>query len=307
MLRRAFTLVELLVVIAIIGVLVAVLLPAVQMAREASRRTQCTSQMKQLALAAHSYHDILRVLPSGFLNWPTPSGQQNPPQFRAVSLFVLMLRQMENGSLADQWNYNDPRQNVPTGRTAVILPFLLCPSDPLPEPVITVYPNFNPAGDRYAMTSYGGVAGVQSYHTNRSTKDGIFFLNSSIGLRDILDGTSQTLCFGERYHRDAHYDQNAGTYTKIGGWGLWSPTSGAPGAGDVTLGTMVAPNYRHPAGQAVNNNYEDRRVSAMGSGHPGGVNCALADGAVRWIATTIDLPTFQMLSTRQGGETPASW
>lgn len=304
---RGFTLVELLVVIAIIGLLVGLLLPAVQMAREASRRSQCSSQLKQLALASHVYHDITRHLPSGLLNWPTPPGQQNPPQFRAVSLFVLLLAQLENGPLADQWNYNDPRQNVPTGRVATVLSFLICPSDGYLDKVITVFPNFNTNGEKYALTSYGGVGGVESYHFNRATKDGAFYLNSSVALKDVRDGTSQTLFFGERFHFDREYDANAGTFTKIVAWGLWSPTSGQAGIGDVTLGTLVRPNYRHPAGQAVNNTFEDRRVTAMGSGHPGGVNGALGDGSVRFIANTIELTTFQMLSTIQGGETPSGW
>ncbi|MCE9524942.1 MAG: DUF1559 domain-containing protein [Planctomycetales bacterium] len=162
-----FTLVELLVVIVIIGILVALLLPAVQYAREAARRAECSNNLHQIALATHNYHDTLRVLPSGLLNWPTPIGQQNPPKFRSVSLFALMLPQLDNGPLAAQWNFNDPRQNVPTGRTALVQPYLICPSDSLSSKVVTTYPNFNPAGDRYALTSYGGIGGTKSYHPDR--------------------------------------------------------------------------------------------------------------------------------------------
>jgi prepilin-type N-terminal cleavage/methylation domain-containing protein/prepilin-type processing-associated H-X9-DG protein len=297
--RPAFTLVELLVVIAIIGILVALLLPAVQYAREAARRTECGNNLHQLALAAQSYHDSLRVLPAGLLNWPTPAGQQNPPRFRAVSLFALMLPQLDNGPLSAQWNFNDPRQNVPTGRTALVMPFLICPSDSLSQKVVTTFPNFNPGGDRYAMTSYGGIGGTRSYHPDRATVDGIFFLNSNTSLASITDGVSQTLMFGERLHRDVDYDANAGTRNIIStGWGYWSPTSGSPGIGDVTLGTLVNINYRHPPGIAVNNAYEDARVTAMGSNHSQGTNVAMADGSVKFISQSIALPALQRLGTK---------
>ena len=176
---RGFTLVELLVVIAIIGVLIALLLPAVQYAREAARRTECGNNLHQIALAAHTYHDALRVLPSGLLNWPTPAGQQSPPMFRAVSLYALMLPQLDNGPLSAQWDFKDPRQNVPSGRTATVLPILICPSDSISSKVVTTFPMFNPAGDRYALTSYGGIGGTRSYHPNRATRDGIFFLSEA--------------------------------------------------------------------------------------------------------------------------------
>src|SRR5262249_46138093 len=117
-----------------------------------------------------------------------------------------------------------------------------------------------------------------------------------------VDGLSQTLLIGERYHLDQNYDQNAGTFTKISGWGIWSPVTGPAGVGDVTLGALVPINYRHPAGQAVNATFEDRRVTAFGSGHVGGAQFALGDGSARFIGENISLTTLRSLSTRAGNE-----
>lgn len=296
--KSGFTLIELLVVIAIIAILIALLLPAVQQAREAARRSQCKNNLKQLGLAVENYHSSHLIYPSGMLNWNTPPGQQTPPNFRAVSLYALMLNELDQGPLAKEWNYRDPRQNVTSGRTAKILPVLLCPSDDLNQPTIVLFPAFNPSGDTYAMTSYGGNGGIQSYSSAAATLDGMFFRNSAIRNADVKDGLSQTLLFGERYHRDDSYDANAGTFTKIKGWGLWSPTSGLPGIGDVTLGALVPINYRHPTGVAVNTTYENTRVTAFGSGHAGGAQFAMADGSGRFLNQSISLVVLQQLSTR---------
>jgi len=302
--KGGFTLVELLVVIAIIGILVALLLPAVQAARESARRTECTNNLKQIALATHNYHDTLNVFPSGLLNWPTPTGQANPPKFRAVSVFVLMLPQIEQGNLAAEWNYNDPWQNVVDNRTATILKYLQCPSDHLPEKIVTkTSTSTNPMIQKFALTSYGGNGGTQSYANTRATKDGIFFFNSRMAMFDITDGTSNTLLFMERYHKDVPYDQNVGSLNKLKEWGFWSPSSGEPGVGDVTLGAMVEINYRHPVGTAVNATYEDKRVTAIGSGHSNGANVALADGSVRFQASNTELSVLRAFATRAGGET----
>ena len=295
--KRAFTLVELLVVIAIIGILVALLLPAVQAAREAARRMSCGNNLKQLALATHNYHDTHGRFPAGGLNWPTPTGQVNPPRFRNVSLFVLILPQVEQGPLSQAWDFNDPWQNVLAGRSATVLSVLICPTDYLPNKLAA-----DNNGRQFALTSYGGNGGIQSYHPDRATRDGIFYMNSLVRIADVLDGTSNTLFFGERYHRDREYDANAGTRTLMAGWGYWSPSSGSPGMGDVTLGTLVPINYLHPLGVAVNATYEDRRITAMGSGHPGGCNVALADGSTRFVSATTEIAVWRALSTRDRGE-----
>ena len=103
---RGFTLVELLVVIAIIGILVALLLPAVQASREAGRRMHCSNTIKQVSLAAHNYHDVARCFPPAYLsgwNFTTPQ-----PRKRGISLFIYLLPYMEMSNLYDQWDFNDP-------------------------------------------------------------------------------------------------------------------------------------------------------------------------------------------------------
>ena len=131
--RSGFTLVELLVVIAIIGILVALLLPAVQAAREASRRTQCTNTLRQIALAAHNYHGAVRSFPPAIImgwRFTLPS-----PRTRGISLFVHLLPYLERGSLYDRWDFDDPDTVFVGGLESLAAqgPNLLCPSEPESE------------------------------------------------------------------------------------------------------------------------------------------------------------------------------
>lgn len=310
---RGFTLIELLVVIAIIAVLIALLLPAVQQAREAARRSQCKNNLKQLGLAVHNYHDTFNLFPSGMLNWPTPIGQTpRPPANRAISLFCSLLPYLDQGPLATQWDYDNPFLNVVAQRTATILPVLVCPSDVMATPINESVPtNVNPPMvARYALGSYGGNAGRWSYHPNRLPSgfvpDGLFYLNSKHGLRDVTDGTSSTLCFGERAHRDVAYRNwaTANSRTTMDGYGFWAPSTGLPGVGDVTLGTDQRINYRHPTSGTIpnQNSYEDARVSAHGSEHVGGAQVTLCDGSSRFVSENIDHAIWSALGTRQGSE-----
>ncbi len=302
--------IELLVVIAIIAVLVALLLPAVQQAREAARRSQCKNQLKQLGIAAHNYHETASMFPSGLLNWATPAGQQTPPANRGVGVFTLLLPQLDQGPLADEWNYDDPFLNVTSGRTARVLPTLVCPSSVIAAPTFTVPLSGAPATlTTYALGSYGGSAGSWSYHPNRlpagTAYDGVLFIKSVIRERDISDGTSNTLLFGERSHVDVLYNQWATTNGRstMDQIGSWAPSTGVGGAGDVTLSTVVPINYRHPSATAANSNQlEDFRVSAFGSLHAGGSHFCLSDGSVRFIGEQTSMPVFKSLGTRAGGE-----
>jgi prepilin-type N-terminal cleavage/methylation domain-containing protein/prepilin-type processing-associated H-X9-DG protein len=311
--RPGFTLIELLVVIAIIAVLIGLLLPAVQKVREAANRMSCTNNLKQIALAAHHYHDGYGKFPTG-ARLPVDVGGR--PAL-GTNLWVELLPFFEQDNLYKKWDYYDNRNNVAGGRDATqaqVIKILLCPSDPLPEPVaeLTAANSLTPpwAWGFYGMSSYGGNAGKRSVKAGNPpdytgmTRDGIFFIDSSLRFADISDGTSNTFLFGERYHRDPQYDLQHNLFwpgtSSMAQWGRWGYVANAGVMGNVTLSTPAPINYQMlPGGDffAVEN-----RVCAFGSGHPGGANFAFADGSVRFLSDSTPLPTLQALSTRAGGE-----
>ena len=206
--RRGFTLVELLVVIAIIGTLVALLLPAVQAARESARRASCLNNLKQLGLASHNYHDANKKFPTAARLPIDVSGRPTG----GTNLWVELLRYFEQGNLYDKWDYDDNRNNVVDGINATqaqVIEILLCPSDPLTEPVSEYTAgSIAWAWGYYGLSSYGGNGGKRTVltggppHFSRMARDGVFFIGSCVGLKDITDGASNTLLFGERFHRD---------------------------------------------------------------------------------------------------------
>jgi len=328
--RKGFTLVELLVVIAIIGILIALLLPAVQAAREAARRTECVNTLKQLALAAHHYHDATGSFPPAIM-----LSQYDPrrSRYRGASLFVFLLPYIEKGSLHREWDFADPNKNFNGGLEshAAKGPNLLCPSEPESEnPLRYSSRLIGKPVDRYIkVTSYGGNGGTRSYHPDSGflKTDGIFFGagpgsqprpdQQPVRLADITDGTTSTLLFGER----SRWDPNYNTFAEQGWdwpfryYGNWCGTS-RKALSHFTLSSYAPINYRLPfsyqnrasASPPANTAsdfkyYIDLRVCAFGSNHPGGANFALADGSVRFLSETIPLVILRALSTRQGGET----
>jgi prepilin-type N-terminal cleavage/methylation domain-containing protein/prepilin-type processing-associated H-X9-DG protein len=297
--RAAFTLIELLVVIAIIAVLIGLLVPAVQKVREAANRMSCQDNLKQLALAAHNHHEVKGTFPTGLR---VPVAMSDGRWVNGTDWKVELLPYIEQNNL--QWDYKDHRNNVAGGRnatTAQVIKPLLCPSDPLPTLVYYLQTGAPEMLGFYAMSSYNGNAGKRSYPDWAMTRDGIFFIDSHIRLRDVNDGSSNTLLFGERYHRDAEYDRISPFGYSIGAWGMWGKVHSPAFMGTHMLSTPVPINYQLPrsGGQA----HIDDRLCAFGSGHPGGANFALADGSVRFLSDQTNLTTLQALSTRAGGET----
>ena len=312
--RGAFTLIELLVVIAIIGVLIALLLPAVQKVREAANRVRCANNLKQLALAAHNHHDAKGQFPNGVHTVDTDGGLYA----NGTCWEVELLPYFEQDNLKNRWDYNDFRVNVAgdlNATTAQVLKVLLCPSDQLPDFVWHViasdeFPQYAYAAGWYGLSSYGGNGGRRSYGfgQNTPTFDGIFYQDSSIRLADVIDGASNTFLFGERSHDDPEFDRL--TYTddpddyplaKCGKWAAVFATLGGS-LPQHFLSTPVPINWRVPPDAVVGDGSIVNRLSAFGSNHPGGANFAFADGSVRFLSDNVPLETLQALSTRAGGE-----
>jgi prepilin-type N-terminal cleavage/methylation domain-containing protein/prepilin-type processing-associated H-X9-DG protein len=305
--RHGFTLIEVLVVIAIIGVLIGLLLPAVQKVREAAARMACSNNLKQLALATHSFHDAHQKFPTG-ARLPVYLGEV-PTE--GTSLWVELFPYFEQDNLYKNWDIKDNRNNVAGGRNATqaqVIKLLLCPSDWLPEPVMesTSANSVTPAWSWgfYGLSSYAGNAGTRSVPVVSPSRDGIFWIDSCVGFNDITDGTSSTFLFGERYHRDPEFDDRQpilrpGTLP-IGKLRRWGFVAGPGVMANVTLHSAVPINYQMPPGGDLR--ALDNRACAFGSGHRGGANFAFADAHVRFLSDRMSLPTLQALSTRAGGE-----
>jgi len=242
---RGFTLIELLVVMAIIAVLISLLLPAVQSAREAARRTQCTNNLKQIGLAIMNYENAIGVLPPGGITYQeSPLNCAVTP--RSFTFFDLILAQMEQQNVYNAINFNFPaggttENNLPNGGatnfTALVtrVNSYICPSDSAQTPTLYV-PSPSLAGCN--QTSYGGVAGTYDLFrrwcvcpplppygrscpgpTNVEIKsDGLMMKNYVIRISDIIDGLSNTFVVGEasRYNKDP--DSDMMFYSRVGWW-----------------------------------------------------------------------------------------
>lgn len=330
--RNAFTLVELLVVIAIIGILVALLLPAVQQAREAARRLQCVNNIRQLGLASHSYHAAQRSFPPGLTAHRTSDWHGN-------TMFAFLLPYLEEAALGDIWNYGnnaadalsntmDPvtrtfTQNAPS---ATVISSFLCTSDTLPEnPVLLNWSSPGYARGWHGVTSYVGNGGTTStyFRDPGMRSDGMFFMTGPDSqpesfqrhlkpnqkparIGKVKDGTSKTILFGERDHSDPYFDarlHETGSHSRypLHKWGAWGWTGGGNGTTHVFASSRVNINYE-TLPTAAGFTSVNLRMSAFGSNHTGGANFTFGDGSTRFISDGIELVTLQALSTRSGSE-----
>ena len=304
------------------GLLAALLLPAIQGSREAARRTQCASQLHQLGIAATSHVAAMGHFPPGVRQWYFNTAVS----YRGIPLFAYLLPHLEETNALVGWDYDDPINNASQGagsNTAVVLPLLLCPSDVIPQnPITTANRDWV-----YALSSYGGNGGTRSYFPMQSTADGVFHTTGeasepknyqrTVRPRDITDGLSNTILFGERTHSDLNYQSfnDAGWGEPLNEQGWWGASTSRKMIGHVTMSAFASINYRLPfsfAGRAGQNPpadsfnafqaYVDMRLCAYGSEHPGGANFCFADGGTRFLVSQTDLTVLRALSTRAAAD-----
>jgi prepilin-type N-terminal cleavage/methylation domain-containing protein/prepilin-type processing-associated H-X9-DG protein len=290
--RSGFTLVELLVVIAIIGMLVSLLLPAVQQAREAARRMQCNNHLKQVILALHNYEGTYRVYPPGRMGC---DGDCQPANRPSSSALLMLLPFLEQGNLYEQCaEYGfGPGNEFPGILPDTILSTrpstFVCPSD-ISEPFYLLNQK------RWATTSYAMVSGHYgpSEGVGERVKwknSGMFVYRDSKRQADARDGLSNVLFVGEVIDSHAINHVNrwiTGTRHLDTLRSTENPINQKPGTGITT----------NPHGEDYN--------GAFGSRHPGGANFALGDGSVQFLPETIDIQVYRALGQRNS-RLPKSW
>ncbi|HVU85800.1 MAG TPA: DUF1559 domain-containing protein [Pirellulales bacterium] len=269
--RSGLTLVEVLVVIAIIGILIAILLPAVQMAREAARRAQCQNNLKQMGIALQTYHDTWKVFPRG--SWPVTGNN--------LSWSASILPQLEQQALFNLINQNAPfydPTNFSAGQT--VLPVFICPTSPkdtlfrqCPGPVPATTP-------MYARSDYGAMDGERGLRASNATNNperGPMIYVANIGIVDITDGLSQTVQIAEAPEGIKSIWMDVRNYYDQ--------------SGPINAPATTDPQYVFlDFGQEIN------------SYHVGGAFALLADGSAHFLAQTMSNGTLAALCSRAGGD-----
>ena len=277
---RGFTLIELLVVIAIIAILIALLLPAVQQAREAARRTQCKNNLMQIGLALHNYEMAFEMLPPGCVNETGPI--RNIEEGYHMSWIVQILPSLEQSSLFGQINFSVSAYAATNGGfRKMVIASLICPSDWQRQ--------VSQGNQTLAMNNYAACFGGENVPID-SKNNGVMFLNSSIGFRQIRDGASNTIMVGEKcVMEDANeLGWMSGTKSTLRNTGVaiskgWDVGGDAPGAA----------RFRKPLPPP-----SDTDTSGYSSYHTGGSQVVLADGSVRFLSENINLPIYANLGNR---------
>jgi prepilin-type N-terminal cleavage/methylation domain-containing protein/prepilin-type processing-associated H-X9-DG protein len=298
---RAFTLIELLVVIAIIGVLIALLLPAVQSAREAARRAHCSNNFKQIGLAMHSYHSTHDAFPPGYISGTEKPNPNSPETGPGWGWGTMLLNNLEQSAAYNSVNFSLPI-TVPASQTVrtISLSVFLCPSSSGGSgPVLlkdaagtTLVTDLSPG-------QYVASAGQLEVEQFPAQNNGLFYRNSRVGVRDITDGTSSTLMAGERSRNVADATWvGVIPYSRVCTDPKWK-VQDCETANVMVLGhTGPSPDQRWVDVP----NYKGAGADDFWSLHPGGCNFLFADGSVRFIKETVNPKIFSFLSTRAGGE-----
>jgi prepilin-type N-terminal cleavage/methylation domain-containing protein len=320
--QRGFTLIELLVVIAIIAILVALLLPAVQQAREAARRTQCKNNLKQIGLALHNYEGTYGMFPPSRITLSNPTFQ--------VTWNAMILPYIEQANMYAQYNFNVNWFNPLNDRiTTTQLPAFVCPSTPgsRPLPTAALYTAIS-GGTRtdtpiWGYNDYGSINAVRNAFIvmagmpSINTRDAMGAMGRGPGgtrIRDITDGTSNTMLIAEDAGRPRQYiGRSPGKNPRVGniafgtdftadGWSWADINNGFSVDGANTAGLQndtSSSGNTTIVGQCTMNCTND---SEMYSFHTGGVQTVLADGSVRFLSENMSARTLVGIITLNAGE-----
>jgi prepilin-type processing-associated H-X9-DG protein/prepilin-type N-terminal cleavage/methylation domain-containing protein len=306
--RSAFTLIELIVVTFIVGVLVGLLLPAVQKVREAANRMSCQNNLRQIGLALHNYHDAFGAFPAGYAaSGIYVDGATDTVPGWGWSAFILPY--LEQSNVYQQLNLTQPIANSPAIQT--VLKVYLCPSDTPPTSPFMVGDAFGDPLALAAPSSYAACAGGDETAVTDFIGLGVFYRNSRTRLGDIRDGASETILVGDRAWSNAN--------------GIWAgainngivvrgPLNRCPGTSTAPAPTLVVVHAN-----LINTTTDtDGGLDDFSSNHQGGANLLFADGSVHFIREvpshlpdggyTPDGLILQALGTRANGEiVPGDW
>jgi prepilin-type N-terminal cleavage/methylation domain-containing protein/prepilin-type processing-associated H-X9-DG protein len=311
--RRGFTLVELLVVIAIIGVLIALLLPAVQNAREAARRTECENHEKQIGLAMHGFHDAHRSFPSAFISQPGGAmGAANAetgdagPGWTCFFQILPFLEETATQKIFDSTLPSWHAQNAVAAKSLVSI--YRCPAVGDDSTTYKVVDGGGGALAVFSRSHYVACAGQHDTWVDpdgtlaAKFADGVLFRNSRIRMKDITDGVSHTMMVAEQ--TPSHSDS---TWVGIVPGAATCPTPRYSLAGCDAAAPQV--NYHSgpglsetpPSIKPPNDNFPGY-VDETHSEHPGGCNVLVCDGSVHWVSDLVNPIVWAAMATRAGGE-----
>lgn len=293
--RCGFTLVELLVVIAIIGILVGLLLPAVQSAREAARRMSCQNNLKQIGLALHNYHDTYKSLPPAWADW---NGVYSAPvQVKSAHANVAILPFLEQTNLANQYDYRLAWDHPNNKSVLTLMPKVYaCPSSPGAGEATP---------DGYQTSDYAYIRSASDWFAHQGREHAMFEINKFRRFRDVVDGLTNTIMVYESAGRMRSYVHQKPTAAPA--W--WN------GAYRAWTGNFNA-NWFYPAQFTLDANGGEPSVTwfvgneiinthnwnAPYSFHPGGIQISLGDGSVSFLSESTDLEVLNGLTSINGGE-----
>lgn len=290
--RKGFTLVELLVVIAVIGMLVALLLPAVQAAREAARRSQCQNNLRQIGVAMHNFHSAHGKFPPGFVSKAPAQNEDGlgPGWGWAAHL----LPHLEEANL-QVWLDREITDPIHDTVRVTSLPIFLCPSESGTTQTFSVADDSGAELTTVAFANYVGVGGTDEVTGFPDTGTGVLFRNKSVRIAEITDGTSNTIMISERASRQSPQTTWVGAITGASIPPL-NPSFEEEGPPVLILtNTGTAEDGRVP-------NNALGHVEDSNSEHADGVNLLFCDGSVRIVNDSIDPRIWQAIGTRAGGE-----